>query len=54
VLPSALTFFVSVDQRRALLKALAAVSPDRTGALLMALGLVDLNQQHTMGERADG
>ena len=53
-LPSALTFFVTLAQRRALLKALGAWSPDRTRALLMALGVVDMDDEPMNGEREDG
>jgi len=53
-LPSALTFFVTNAQRRALLRALSAWSNDRTGALLMALGIQSLEQEHTKRGRRDG
>ena len=53
-LPSALTFFVTYAQRRALLGALSAWSNDRTGALLMALGIQSLEQEHTKEGRGDG
>jgi len=53
-LPSALTFFVTVAQRRTLLETLSAWSCDRTGALLMALGLLDPDQEHTKRGRTDG
>lgn len=38
-LPSALTFFLQTHQRRSVLKALKQLSPDRSVAILTALGL---------------
>ncbi len=40
-LPSAVTFFLHAQQRRALLKALSVYSTDRSQAILIALGVVE-------------
>lgn len=38
-LPSALTFFLTRDQRKAVLRTLAKISDDRTRALLISTGV---------------
>ncbi|MEZ6164217.1 MAG: hypothetical protein R3B67_07250 [Phycisphaerales bacterium] len=38
-LPSSLTFFLTRDQRRAVLRSLSKLSKDRTRALLIAAGV---------------
>lgn len=51
-LPSAVTFFMTRGQRRALLDTLKPVSDDRTRALLITLGLHDTSDDRNEGVRS--